>query len=48
MGRYGILDDFGDVVRWVWDKPARHYRYVTRKMKRKPAVDWANFEPALF
>ena len=27
--RYGILDDFGEVIRWVWDKPSSHYKYIT-------------------
>lgn len=43
--RYGILDDFGEVVRWQWNKPANSYKYVTVRVK---AVDWNNFEPALF
>lgn len=46
--RYGILDDFGEVVRWVWDKPSPHYRYIIQRVERKPAVDWSNFEPAPF
>ncbi len=25
--RYGILDDFGEVIRWTWTKPA-HRRYI--------------------
>lgn len=43
--RYGILDDFGEVIRWQWDKPSKNYRYVVRRVS---AVDWSNFEPALF
>lgn len=46
--RYGILDDFGEVVRWQWDKPSPHYRYITQRVHRAPAVDWSNFEPAPF
>jgi len=46
--RYGILDDFGEVIRWSWDKPAKYYRFITERVKQKPVVDWANFEPALF
>ena len=46
--RYGILDDFGEVIRWQWDKPAAHYRYVVERVKVPPAVDWNNFEPAPF
>lgn len=46
--RYGILDDFGEVIRWQWDKPSKNYRYVTKRIKAVPVVDWNNFEPALF
>jgi len=46
--RYGILDDFGEVIRWQLDKPAPHYPYIVQRVKRTPAVDWSNFEPALF
>lgn len=46
--RYGILDDFGEVVRWQWNKPAKCYKYVTQRVKVKPAVDWNNFEEAPF
>lgn len=46
--RYGILDDFGEVIRWQWDKPSSNYKYITQRVKLVPAVDWTNFEPALF
>lgn len=49
--RYGILDDFGEVIRWQWEKPASHYRYITERIKRpkrRPPIDWSNFEPAPF
>jgi hypothetical protein len=46
--RYGILDDFGEVIRWVWDKPSKNYRYITERVKVEPVIDWNNFEPALF
>ena len=29
--RYGILDDFGKVIRWTWDKPTNR-RYVTKRL----------------
>lgn len=35
--RYGILDDFGEVVRWVWDKPSPKYLYITQRIKRENA-----------
>ena len=42
------LDDEGAVVRWVWDKPP--YPHITRKVprRRKPKIDFSNFEPAPF
>lgn len=46
--RYGILDDDNTVVRWVYDKPSADYRYIVQKIVKKPAIDWNNFEPALF
>ena len=48
MTRYGILDDFGEVLRWQWSKPSSNYRYIVQKVKRAQAIDWDNFEPALF
>lgn len=44
--RYGILDDFGEVLRWVWDKPSKHYRYITARVKVESVIDWSDFEPA--
>ena len=48
MIQYGILDDEGAVVRWVWDKPP--YPHITRRAprRRKPKIDFSNFEPAPF
>lgn len=43
--RYGILDDFGEVIHWQWDKPSKNYQYV---VQRVPAADWNNFEAAMF
>jgi hypothetical protein len=45
--RYGILDDFGEVIRWSWDKPSDLYKFIIDRVPVKPAVDWSNFEPAL-
>jgi len=46
--QYGILDDEGVVVRWLWTKPP--YPHIERKVKRlkKPKIDLAKFETALF
>jgi hypothetical protein len=46
--RYGVLDDFGEVLRWQWSKPSKAYRYVTQRVAPTPAVNWQDFEPALF
>jgi len=49
MTRYGILDDIGIVIRWVYDKPSSQYQYITQRIarpKRKPPIDWTNFEAA--
>lgn len=41
--RYGILDDFGEVIRWTWDKP-QQYKFVTQRVKR---INLNNFEECL-
>lgn len=46
--RYGILAEVVEVIRWSWSKPSKHYRFTTERVQVKPAVDWSNFEPALF
>lgn len=44
--RYGVLDEFGEVVRWQFDKPSGSYKYITERIK---AVDvLASLEPAPF
>ena len=50
MTKYGILDDEGQVVRWVWDRPADHYQFVVVKAKRqrKNKIDLTQFEEAPF
>ena len=44
--KYGILDDEGKVVRWVFDKP--DYPHIVEKIKRKPKFDPAQCPDALF
>ena len=48
MIQYGILDDDGAVVRWVWHKP--DYPHITRRVtrSRKPRIDLSQYEAALF
>jgi len=44
--RYGILDDEGKVVRWVWHPPP--YPHIVERIKRKPKLDISNVQEALF
>lgn len=50
MIKYGILDCFGHVVRWVWEKPSDAYQYITVKIKRqrKPRIDLSQLPEAPF
>ncbi len=50
MIKYGILDYRGKVVRWVWEKPADHYKFITVKIKRtrKPRIDLSQVPDAPF
>lgn len=50
MIKYGILDDEGEVVRWVWERPSAVYRFIIVKVKRirRPRLDLSQFEPAPF
>jgi hypothetical protein len=48
MTRYGILDDFNEVVRWVWERPVgRAYITVKVPRARKPRIDLAALPDAL-
>lgn len=48
MTKYGILDDFGEVVRWVWERPVgRAYITIQVKRQRKAKVDLSQFGEAL-
>ena len=46
--KYGILDDEGNVVRWVWHMPP--YPHIVQKIKRhrRPKLDLSNVPDALF
>jgi len=46
--KYGILDDEGQVVRWVWEKPDYPHIVVKVKRKRKPKFDPSGYPDALF
>jgi len=46
--KYGILDDEGNVVRWVWHMPPYLHIVERIKRKRKPKLDLSNVPDALF
>ena len=46
--RYGILDDEGKVIRWVWHPPPYPHVVEKVKKKRKPKLDLSNVPDALF
>lgn len=50
MIKYGILDCFGHVVRWVWERPGEGYQYITVRIKRtrKPRIDLSQLPEAPF
>ena len=50
MTKYGILDDDGQVIRWVWDRPADHYQFIVVKVRRErnKKIDLSQFEEATF
>lgn len=46
--KYGILDDEGQVIRWVWEKPPYPHIVLKVKRQRKPKLDLSNVPDALF
>lgn len=50
MIKYGVLDDEGELVRWVWERPSELYRFIVVRVKRerRPRIDPSQFEPAPF
>ena len=46
--RYGILDDEGKVIRWVWSVPPYPHIVQKIKRKRKPKLDLSKAQEALF
>lgn len=50
MLKYGLLDDEGELVRWVWERPSEQYRFIVVRVKRerRARVDLSQFEPAPF
>lgn len=43
--RYGVLDDFGEVIRWQWERPASCYQFIRQRVNIDLPV--IAFEPAL-
>ena len=48
LTRYGILDEFGELVRWTYEKPQKETTYLIEVTKPLYEIDWNNFEEALF
>lgn len=48
LTRYGILDEFGELVRWTYEKPNDGTMYLIEITKPLHEIDWDNFEEALF
>ena len=46
--RYGILDDEGKVIRWVWVEPPYPHIVVKVKRKQKPKLDLSKVQEGLF
>jgi hypothetical protein len=46
--KYGILDDEGNVVRWVWHMPPYAHVVVKVKRKHKPKLDLSQCQEAPF
>jgi hypothetical protein len=45
--KFGILDEYDEVIRWVWERPSGEYRYIVVKIKKK-TIDWSNIEEGTF
>ena len=46
--KYGILDDEGNVIRWVWHMPPYAHVVVKVKRQRKPKLDLSQCQEAPF
>lgn len=45
---YGVLDEFGEVLRWQWHKPSPAYRFVIKRLKPLPQPPMPEAEEAQF
>jgi hypothetical protein len=48
MAKYGLLDDEGSVVRWLWQPPPYPHIVVKIKRQRKPKLDLSRIPDAPF
>lgn len=48
MTRYGLLDDDGQVIRWVWQAPPAGVPHIIEYTTPPAPIDWDDFEEALF
>jgi hypothetical protein len=48
LTRYGILDEFGELVRWTYEKPNDVVAYLIEITRPLHEIDWENIEEALF
>lgn len=46
MTHYGILDDFGAVIKWQSYKPSDTYTYITKRIAKK-RINLNDYEEAL-
>lgn len=45
--QYGILDDFNEVIRWVWEKPINR-KFITRTLPSEYELMMMSAEDAPF
>lgn len=43
--RYGILDAFGEVIRWQFTKPSSEFRYIRQRIKQPDLVELPGQSP---
>ena len=45
---YGVLDEFGEVLRWQWWRPSAAYQFVVKHLKPLPPPPLPETEEAPF
>lgn len=43
--RYGILDEFGEVIRWQFEKPSSEFRYIRQRVKQPDLAELLGRSP---